>query len=118
MRHGHQPGWAPEEIGLFVDSYCRDGKPLPRVVSVESSPQAGVRGKYFSFTKITKAQLHYTTDTGPQSKREWQSRALLVDSKSHSLEGAAVPTEATTWFITLTDERGAMISSAPEFAKN
>jgi PhoPQ-activated pathogenicity-related protein len=29
MAHGHPPGWAPEEIGLFIDSKCRGGKPLP-----------------------------------------------------------------------------------------
>jgi hypothetical protein len=29
MPHGHPPGWAPQEIGLFIDSKCRGGKPLP-----------------------------------------------------------------------------------------
>ncbi len=29
MRHGHPPGWAPQEIGLFIDSFCRNGTPLP-----------------------------------------------------------------------------------------
>src|SRR5262249_30738010 len=29
MRHGHPPGWAPQEIGLFIDSFCRNGQPLP-----------------------------------------------------------------------------------------
>ena len=29
MPHGHPPGWAPQEIGLFIDSHCLGGKPLP-----------------------------------------------------------------------------------------
>jgi len=31
MPHGHQAGWAPVEIGLFVDSVLRDGVPLPQL---------------------------------------------------------------------------------------
>ena len=29
MPHSHPSGWAPKEIGLFIDSHCRDGVPLP-----------------------------------------------------------------------------------------
>ncbi len=29
MPHGHQAGWAAPEIGLFIDSYCKQGVPLP-----------------------------------------------------------------------------------------
>ncbi len=35
MRHGHPPGWAPEEIGLFIDSKCRGGTPLPAPDPIE-----------------------------------------------------------------------------------
>ena len=31
MPHGHEPGWAPREIGLFVDSVLKGGTPLPRL---------------------------------------------------------------------------------------
>ena len=27
--HGHPSGWAPNEIGPFIDSHCIGGKPLP-----------------------------------------------------------------------------------------
>ncbi len=29
MPHGHPPGWAPKEIGIFIDSKCHGGQPLP-----------------------------------------------------------------------------------------
>src|SRR5262249_58009011 len=29
MPHGHPQGWAPVEIGLFVDSVLKGGKPWP-----------------------------------------------------------------------------------------
>jgi PhoPQ-activated pathogenicity-related protein len=32
MPHGHQQGWAPKEIGLFVDQYLTGGVPLATVM--------------------------------------------------------------------------------------
>lgn len=116
MRHGHAPGWAPEEIGLFVDSYCKNDTPLASITRLSSDQKRGLRASYHSETRIDKAQLHFTTDTGLQSKRKWQNRELLIEPKSHSLKGTSVPSEATTWFVSITDERGAMVSSAPQFA--
>lgn len=115
MRHSHQHGWAPDEIGTFIDSHCRDQAALPAVTSLASDPGKGLRAEYLSETAIKSAQLHFTTDTGPRSKREWQSAPLSIDASSHSIAGAAVPADANTWFISLTDDRGAMISSAPQF---
>ena len=42
MRHGHPAGWAPAEIGLFIDSHCKQGLALPvpgKVVPVGESVQ-------------------------------------------------------------------------------
>lgn len=116
MRHGHQPGWEPAEIGLFIDAHCRDGKALPSVTSLSSEPQTGLRATYLSETAIAKAELHYTIDTGLRAKREWQSAPLSIDESNHGLSGKAVPAAANTWFISLTDDRDAMITSAVQFS--
>ncbi len=117
MRHGHGPGWAPEEIGLFIDSKCRGGAALPIVNSLASDRKRGLRASYQSGTSINSATLHYTTDTGLRSERQWQSADLTVDNTTKTISGAAVPADANTWFISLTDERQAMVTSAIQFAE-
>jgi len=108
MRHGHPPGWAPQEIGLFVDSYCRDGQPLP----VPGDPLAvndHVRMGYKSVVPLRSAVLHYTADKGLRSSRGWHS--LPAEITSDVVESPQPPAEANTWFIAVTDERGAMVTS-------
>ncbi len=117
MRHGHGPGWAPEEIGLFIDAHCRDSKALPTITVLSSNLKRGLRATYLSETAIKKAELHYTTDTGLRSKREWQSAPLSIDESTHTIAGKAVPAEANTWFISVTDDRDAMITSPVQFSE-
>lgn len=112
MRHGHPPGWAPQEIGLFIDSFCRDGQPLPEpgqpVIDGER-----VRLKFTSAVSVKSAQLHFTTDAGLRSQRKWQSVDATV-SKGEVI-APKPPAGANTWFLTLTDERGAMVSTTVQF---
>jgi acetyl esterase/lipase/cephalosporin-C deacetylase-like acetyl esterase len=109
MRHGHPPGWAPQEIGLFIDSYCRDGEPLPMpgdpVVTSDK-----VEMPYTSARPPKSATLHYTTDTGLRSSRTWQS--LPAEITSHAVVSAKPPVDANTWFIAVTDDRGATVTSS------
>lgn len=114
MPHGHQSGWAPKEIGLFIDSHCIGGKPLP----IPGKP--AVEGDHIRLpvklvTAIKGASLHFTTDTGLRSKRKWQSAPAKIG------DGVIIaprpPAEANTWFISLTDDRGAMVSSTVQFAR-
>ncbi|MDI1315025.1 PhoPQ-activated protein PqaA family protein [Prosthecobacter sp.] len=114
MPHGHPPGWAPQEIGLFIDSKCRVGKPLP----VPGKPVIEgdqVKVACESVTALKKAELNYTTDTGLRSKREWKSVPAKIEG--HTITAPKPPAEANTWFITVSDERGAMVSTVVEFAK-
>ncbi|MBM4157131.1 MAG: hypothetical protein FJ221_19220, partial [Lentisphaerae bacterium] len=113
MRHGHQSGWEPKEIGLFIDSYCRGGAPLP----VPGQPAVAgdvVRMPVRAAAGLKEAALHFTTDGGPRSKRVWKSLPARIE------EGVVVaprpPPEANTWFIGVTDERGAMVSSTVQFS--
>jgi len=72
MPHGHPPGWAPQEIGLFIDSKCRDGKPLPVLDKPKAEgTQVRVWCTSLPLTKLKKAELNYTTDGGLRSGRKW-----------------------------------------------
>ena len=112
MPHGHPPGWAPKEIGLFIDSFCRDGKPLavPGKIMTQGDE---VRLAFESAVPLKSATLHYTTDTGLRSTREWKS--LPAQLGQGVVTAPKPPAEANTWFIALTDERGAMVTSIVQF---
>ncbi|OYW73375.1 MAG: hypothetical protein B7Z37_21710, partial [Verrucomicrobia bacterium 12-59-8] len=114
MPHGHPPGWAPREIGIFIDSKCRRGDPLPNPgAPVVSGDHVTVA--YESKVPLKKAELNYTTDTGLRSKREWKSVPATLDG--NKISAPKPPADANTWFITVSDERDAMVSTVVEFAK-
>ncbi len=114
MRHGHPPGWAPQEIGLFIDSYCRDGAPLP-VPGRLTTDGKTVTLAYESAVPLKSAQLHFTTATGLRSERKWTE--VPAEISAGTITAPAPPTEANTWFITLTDERGAMVSTPVQLVR-
>lgn len=112
MKHSHQHGWAPEEIGLFIDGHCNQGYPLAKlgkpqirdgqvIVSVESS------------LPIKEAKLHFTRSEGPLTKRKWELQPVAFEGGK--VTAKTPPKEATIWFISVTDERGAMVSSEVMF---
>ncbi|MCX5646044.1 MAG: alpha/beta fold hydrolase [Phycisphaerae bacterium] len=108
MPHGHPQGWAPIEIGLFVDEHLRGGKPLPAILSPKRGNDevvANVRTR----TSLVSAALHYTTEAGPINKRPWQTAPGRIEGSQIVVK--APPQEATIWFLTVTDERGAVVSS-------
>jgi len=111
MPHGHQPGWAPEEIGLFIDSKCRAGLPLP-LPGKPLIKDAFVELDCESKTMLKKAELNYTSDKGPRSKRRWASVPATI-SGTH-VSAPKPPKEATEWFITVTDAQDAMVSTSVE----
>jgi hypothetical protein len=124
MPHGHGPGWAPQEIGLFIDSKCRSGKPLP----VPGKPviEGGqVKLSCMSFTGVKKAELNYTVDGGLRSKREWTTVPATIGTSTTLSGGVLVyntnitapkpPANANTWYLTITDDRDAMVSTTVQF---
>ncbi len=112
MRHSHPAGWAAEEIGRFIDSFCRSGPSLPVPDELTINAE-NVRLVYSSAVAVTSATLHYTTDSGLRSKRAWQS------SPAHVGDGLITaprpPAAANTWFIALTDALGGMTTTAVQF---
>lgn len=113
MAHGHRPGWLPEEIGIFIDAHCRGGKGLATLSKPVTGSDGQVSVSFETPVPITSATLHYTTDSGLRSKREWQKREAAVGEGVITVE--APPEDANTWFITATDERDAMISTTVQF---
>ncbi|MEO8496446.1 MAG: alpha/beta fold hydrolase [Planctomycetota bacterium] len=108
MPHGHPAGWAPQEIGLFIDHYLRGGQPLA-TIDAPSIAANQAKVNYRSDVPITKAELHFTTDTAAINQREWHSLPATFDAGVVTAD--APPAEATAWFFTLTDARDAIVSS-------
>ncbi|MBI1318083.1 MAG: prolyl oligopeptidase family serine peptidase [Candidatus Hydrogenedens sp.] len=114
MPHGHEVGWAPEEIGLFVDQYLRGGPPLPKLALAEAQEgkvAANVQGSAI----VVSGELHYTIDHLPNPDRTWTTIPATVSEGR--LEAAAPPDDATIWFFTATGDDGAIVSSELGFAK-
>ncbi len=114
MRHSHTAGWEPKEIGLFIDSYCKGGIPLP-IPGKPALEGDRVRVPVESATGLTQARLHYTTDTGLRSKRQWQSAPAEIGGGV--ITAPRPPAGANTWFVSLTDDRGAMVTTAVQFSE-
>lgn len=114
MPHGHPQGWAPEEIGWFVDHHLRGEPGLPTLETPVI--EAGrVRVTVESPLPIGRAELHFTTETGPINQRTWQSRDAGIDGSTITTD--APPDDATAWFVTATDQRGAVASSRVLFPR-
>ena len=111
MPHGHPSGWKPNEIGLFVDSILIDGKALAKISQVLRSGKQ-VTADFQSTTPIKSAALHYTTGTGPWKDREWKSTAATIKNNKATVSLPAL--KDVTWFLTLTDNRDATVSSEHE----
>jgi dienelactone hydrolase len=111
MPHGHPAGWAPREIGLFVDSVLKQGTPLASWKDVHRQGRQ-VTGEVTSPAPIAKAELHFTTDSGEWQMRSWQSQPAEIDGGKVR---ALLPADSQiTYFLTVTDERGAVVSTEHE----
>jgi len=110
MPHGHPQGWAPKEIGLFIDKHLKGGEGL---ATIGAEPKIDETAKTvsveFRSDKPKAAALHWTSDTGAWKERKWKTAAA-------SLAGgkliAELPAERpAVLFLTLTDQRGATVST-------
>ena len=108
MRHSHRAGWAPKEIGLFVDHHLREEKPLPDLTFFIRSGD-DLQFGYKSETPIKKAEFHFTTDTGPWQKRKWQTIPAKIFKTFVTVK---LPKQLpVVFFVNVTDERNAVASS-------
>jgi dienelactone hydrolase len=119
MPHGHSQGWAPIEIGLFVDQHVAKGKPLFRfaehgyqVRNLKEDPIVVV--PITAPWSIKAVRLHWTSDLKePWQKRKWQTNdAGVAVGNFTDLWSVKLPKERPiVWFLTATDERKATVSS-------
>jgi len=73
-----------------------------------------IRLPYKSVTAVKEATSRYTVDTGVRSKRKWQS--IPAEIGADAITSPRPPAATNTWFISLTDDRGAMVTTAVQFA--
>ncbi len=109
MKHGHI--FNVNECFLFFNHHLKGEPALPRVTRLKIEGDEIV-ADLESPTKLVSAELCYTT--GPEREngsRSWIRKPLRVEGQRVS--GARPPAEATVSFVTVTDDRGAMISSEP-----
>ncbi|MBN1347021.1 MAG: acetylxylan esterase [Phycisphaerae bacterium] len=111
MPHSHPAGWAPKEIGLFVDQHLKRGTALARFTKVQREGST-INALFSASEPIVKAQLHTTTDQGAWQKREWVSVPLEI--VGDRVEGKLPEKRPIVWFVTIQDGRGATVSTEHE----
>ncbi|WP_145416722.1 alpha/beta hydrolase [Planctomycetes bacterium K23_9] len=108
MKHSHQAGWEPKEIDSFIDSQLNGDLPLPKLSDAEIQDNA-LQVAFSSESKLKSARLHLTNDKGLFRERKWLSQAATIEGSK--IKATADFANATAWFVTATDERGAMVST-------
>lgn len=108
MRHSHPAGWAPAEIGYFVDSFCGLGESLPNPGDIVINDDS-VQVAYQSRLPLKEAAIHYTLETGLRSQRNWMTLSAQVSDQK--IVAPKLPAQANTWFVSMTDVRGAMVTT-------
>ena len=111
MPHSQQDGASPVEIGLFMDQYLRVGKPLPHLGVIKRHDDT-VAVSVSSPVPIRKAEFRFTTDTGVWEQRRSQTREARISGRTIA---AGLPAaRPLTHFISVTDERGASVTTEYE----
>lgn len=109
MAHGHEAGWAPEEIGRFADSVIGDGPELPEIGSLCVCDKF-VQAEFTSKLPV-KGYFLWTCDEGSWQERKWhQADAAITESTVK----AAIPDCTTSFFLVVEDSAGGYVSSLPE----
>lgn len=113
LPHSHPDGWAPREIGLFIDSVLGKGKPLATLGPAQRNGRQ-VSAEVKAEVPLRSAALCYTRDTGAWQKREWHTTPARLDDDGRTVRAELPDPEPTVWFLTVTDDRGATTSTEHE----
>lgn len=111
MRHSHVHGWAPIEIGRFVDQHLLQA---PALLELSKPVMQGdvVSATFPMQQKAVGATLQYTGDQGELVGRHWKrAKATLGNGKV----SAKVPEDATIWCLAVTGSDGAMVTTEVMF---
>jgi len=110
-QHGHI--WTFPEVDAFIDSYLKDGLPLPKVSTMTTAKET-VTAQVTAPVPVVKAELNYTTDAGPWQKRRWETAPATVTGNTVT---ATLPSAGSlVYFLSLTDQRGLLVSTAHRVA--
>jgi len=117
MPHGHSQGWAPKEIGLFIDQHLKKGKALVRFddPGVRMEMKDGeIRVAINQWLGVERVALHWTTDTkGAWQKRKWETRTFrrMVGNATDFFDVTLPNDRPLVYFLTAVDDRGATVST-------
>jgi len=116
MPHWHSGGETVKEIEAMAGALFKKGAPLPRIAK---SGREGVNAllTFESQAPVSKAEVNYTTDSGPWKTRNWQTLPATLDAKSKTVRGV-LPEGTTVYYFNLIDERNLVVSSEHEEIPN
>lgn len=113
MPHGHTAGWAPPEIGAYIDSILLDAPKLP-LVSMPRE-EAGKIKATVQDSPVATASVQYTTDDNDINKHEWQTAEAVIDVTATTTLVATVPEQAKIYFFSASTAEGLMVTSPVVF---
>ena len=117
MPHGHQQGWAPKEIGIFVDEHLKQSKPLFRFDDMNTRIDRKAELITVAILQthgVEKVAVHWTADLkSPWQKRKWETRpAQRMVGNATDFFTATLPVDRPViYFLTGIDQRGATTST-------
>jgi hypothetical protein len=107
MAHGHEPGWAPQEIAIFADHHLRGGIALPSI-AIPRHAGRWVSATFTSHYAIARGYLIYTRDHSRWQDRKWHHAPASIEGTTLC---ANLPEGSSAYFLALEDRRGAYTSS-------
>ena len=98
-----------------MNHHLKGGIPLPTIGRVEVGKE-NIVAAVKTETKLLKAELHYTLNQlpGEAKSRKWLKQPATISG--NSITSDLPPADASIWFLTLTDERNTLVSSALVFS--
>ena len=117
MPHGHEAGWAPPEIGAYIDSILLNKTPLP-LLKLPTEKNGTIVSELTSPELLSSASFEYTTADGPINKLEWQSMPATVSANKSPALSASLPANVRLYFFTATTQAGLQVSSPVVIKRN
>lgn len=108
MPHTHPDGWAPKEIGRFVNGILKTGAPLS-TISAPTIRGGEAIAEVKPTAQIRLAELHFAAASGEWSSRPW--RTISVRYHGNTVTAPLPPQRPIVFMFTITDERNAVVSS-------
>ena len=115
FRHGHFFG-RPKALEVFMNHHLKGGVSLADIGETKEI-DGKVTAPVVSKAELIRAQLHYTLDAlpGNSKSRKWVS--VKAEIKDNQIIAKLPSAKTTIYFLTVTDQRNATVSSDLVFAK-